>query len=104
MLMISASKWLPFACLGESLTDHSGLEIHEHSTGNMLASSSLAEEGVEGVVTTTDGLVRGHLAIRLNTMLQAVELPAGIADLDSGLTDVDGDTLTLRRNKVRSGC
>ena len=36
----------------------------------------------------------------LDTMLQAVQLPAGIADLDSGLADVDGDTLTLGRDTV----
>ena len=35
-----------------------------------------------------------HLAIRLDAVLQAVELPAGIADLDTGLADVDADNLT----------
>jgi hypothetical protein len=35
----------------------------------MLASSSLGEEGIEGVITTTNSLVRGHLTIRLNTVL-----------------------------------
>lgn len=54
----------------------------------MLASTGLAEEGVEGVISTSDGLVSGHLAIRLDSMLQAVELPAGISDLDSSLANV----------------
>jgi len=35
-----------------------------------------------------------HLAVGLDAMLQAVELPAGISDLDTGLADVDGDHLT----------
>ena len=61
----------------------------------MLSSSSLAEESVEGVVSSTDGLVRGHLTVRLDAMLQAVEFPTGITDLDSSLSDVDRDTLTL---------
>ena len=61
----------------------------------MLASSGLAEEGVEGVVTTSDGLVGGHLAVGLDPVLQAVELPAGIADLAAGLADVDRNALTL---------
>ena len=65
----------------------------------MLASAGLAEEGVEGVVTTADGLVGGHLAVGLDAVLQAVQLPAGIADLHSGLAHVDGDTLTLHTNK-----
>ena len=65
----------------------------------MLAGSSLAEEGVEGIVTTSDGLVRGHLAIRLDSVLQTVQLPAGVTDLDSGLADVDRDTFTLEGKK-----
>ena len=30
-------------------------------------------------------------------MLQTVQLPAGIAHLDTGLADMDGDTFTLKR-------
>jgi hypothetical protein len=30
-----------------------------------------------------------HLAIGLDAVLQAVELPAGVSDLDTGLADVD---------------
>ncbi len=37
-----------------------------------------AEKGVERVVTATNGLVRGHLTIRLDTVFQAVQFPAGI--------------------------
>ena len=62
----------------------------------MLASSSLGEEGVEAVVRVADGLVAGHGPVGLDTVLQAVELPAGIAHLDSGLTNMDRDTLTLK--------
>lgn len=70
------------------------LKVQEDGTGNVLASTSLREEGVESIVTTTDGLVRRHLTIWLDTMLQTVQLPAGIANLDTGLTDVDGNNLT----------
>ena len=41
-----------------------------------------------------NSLVTWHLAIRLNAVFQAVELPAGIADLDTSLANVDGDALT----------
>jgi hypothetical protein len=61
----------------------------------MLSSPSLTEEGVEGVVSSADGFVTGHLSVWLDPMLQAVELPAGIANLDSSLTHMDRDTLTL---------
>ena len=76
-------------------TDDGGLQVDEDGTGHVLSSASLAEEGVEGVVATSDGLVTGHLAIRLDSVLQAVQLPAGVSDLDSGLSDVYGDTFTL---------
>jgi len=60
----------------------------------MFASASLAEEGVEGIVSAADGLVAGHLTIWLDAMLQAVELPASIADLHASLAHVDTDALT----------
>ena len=78
------------------LTNDSWLEVNEYSPWDVFASTSLAEEGVEGVVTTSDGLVRGHLTIRLDSVLQTVQLPACIADLNSGLSDVDGDTFPLK--------
>ena len=61
----------------------------------MLASTRLTEEGVEGVVSSPNSLVTWHLAIGLNAVFQAVEFPAGIADLDTSLANVDGDALTL---------
>ena len=73
----------------------SGLQINEDSSGDMLPSTSLREEGGEGVIPKS--LVRRHVAIRLNAMLQAVELPAGIANLATGLANVDGDALTLEK-------
>merc|ERR1711976_659472 len=63
------------------LINYSGFQIHKDSSGHMFASTSLTEEGVEGVITTSNGLVTGHLAIRLDTVLQAVQLPAGISHL-----------------------
>lgn len=70
-------------------TDYGGLEIHKDGPGHVFAGASLREEGVEGVVATADRLVTGHLAVRLDAMLQTVQLPAGVADLHSGLADVD---------------
>ena len=70
------------------------LKVQEDSAGNVLAGASFREKGVESIVATTNGLVRGHLTVRLDTMLQTVQLPAGIANLDTGLTNVDGDDLT----------
>eukprot|EP00882_Tetradesmus_deserticola_P017904 GHRQ01019207.1.p1 GENE.GHRQ01019207.1~~GHRQ01019207.1.p1 ORF type:complete len:185 (+),score=11.07 GHRQ01019207.1:953-1507(+) len=46
---------------GANLIDHGGLEVEEDAAGHVLARASLAEEGVEGIIATTDGLVAGHL-------------------------------------------
>ena len=82
------------------LVDDGGLEVDKDGPGDVLAGAGLGEEGVEGVVAGADGLVAGHLAVGLDAVLQAVELPAGIADLAAGLADVDGDALALGRGEV----
>jgi hypothetical protein len=79
---------------GSDFIDNGGLEIEENAAGDVLASTSLGEEGVESVVTTTDGLIGWHLTVGLDTVLEAEELPAGVTNLDTGLTDVDRDDLT----------
>merc|ERR1711871_975556 len=79
---------------GADLVDHSGLEVEVDAAGHVLASTSLGEEGVEGVIATTDGLVGGHLAIRLDTVLEAVQLPAAVTDLATALTAMNGDGFT----------
>lgn len=58
------------------------------------------EEGVERVVTRV--LLCGTVqedAVRTDAMLEAEQLPAGISCLDTGLTHVDGDALSLNRKK-----
>ena len=76
------------------LTNYGGLKINKHSPRDVLASSSLAEESVEGVITTSDGLVRGHLAIRLDTMFQAVKFPTSITNLTTCLSYMYRNTFT----------
>jgi len=46
-------------------------EIEEYASGDMFASTSFTEESVEGIITTTDGLVRWHLSVWLDTVLEA---------------------------------
>lgn len=41
----------------------------------VLPSASLREESVEGIINTSNSLVRGHLPIGLNAVLEAEELP-----------------------------
>jgi len=81
-------------CSSSDLINNSWLKINEDGSWHVLASSGLAEEGVERIITTSDGLVRGHLTIWLDTVLQAVQLPAGVTDLATGLSNVDRDTFS----------
>ena len=41
------------------------------------------------------------MTIRLDAMLEAVELPTSITNLTAGLADMDRDTLTLKRYDLR---
>jgi hypothetical protein len=76
---------------GSDLIDNGWLEIEEDSSWDVLTSTGLGEEGVEGIVTTTDGFIGWHLTVRLDSVLEAEKLPAGVTDLDTGLTDMDGN-------------
>merc|ERR1719171_2983187 len=76
------------------LVDDGRLEVDEHTARDVLARAGLREEGVEGVVAAANRLVRGHLAVGLDAVLEAVELPAGVTGLDTGLAKVDRDNLT----------
>jgi hypothetical protein len=75
---------------------YSWLQVDEDGTRHVLAGSSLAEEGVERVIASSNGLAARHLTVRLDTVLQTVQFPAGIAHLDSGLADMDADALKLQ--------
>ena len=57
--------------------------------------TSFREKGVEGVVAGADGLVGGHLAVGLDAVLEAVELPARVPHLATRLPHVDGDAFPL---------
>ena len=83
--------WMEELSVGTSsnFIDDGWLEIEEDGSWNVLTGTSLGEEGVESIVTTTDRLIGWHLTIWLNTVLEAEELPAGVTNLDTGLTDVD---------------
>lgn len=61
--------------------------------GLCLPTPLFTEEGVEGIISSASGFVTWRLTIRLDAMFQAVELLAGLAHLDTSLTNVDGDVL-----------
>merc|ERR1719310_1593626 len=79
---------------GTDLINNSRFQVYKDGTRDVFASTSLTEESVEGVIATSNGLITRHLTIRLDTVLQTVQLPACIANLDTGLANVDRDTFT----------
>ena len=79
-------------CSRTDLVTNRGLQINVHGTGDVLPGTSLREEGVEGIISTSNGLVTGHLTIGLDTVLEAVEFPAAVTGLDTGLAHMDRDT------------
>jgi hypothetical protein len=74
---------------GTDLIDDGRLQIDVNGTGNVLSSTGLREKGVESIISSSDGLVRRHLTVRLDSVLKAVQFPASITDLDTGLSNVD---------------
>lgn len=87
-----------------SLTYDSWLQVDKNGSGDIFPSPSLTEEGGEGVVVTSHSLLDGHLSIRLDAMLQTVQLPAGVAHLDTSLAYVDRDAFTLQVEREKSWC
>lgn len=69
--------------------DDSGFQVEEDASGDVLTSTSLGEEGVESIITTSDSLIRGHLTVGLDTVFETEEFPTGVTNLDTGLTNVD---------------
>jgi hypothetical protein len=78
------------------LTYYCWFKINKDSPGDVFPCPCLTKESVEGVITTSNGLVTGHLTIRLDAKFQTIQLPACIANLDTGLANMDGNTLTLK--------
>ena len=90
---------------------HAGLQINKDGARNMftfiraivnslrdlqyqrLTRSSFVEESGEAVVSSIL-VISGKSSIRLQSVLQTVELPTGIAHLTSGLADVNRDTFS----------
>ena len=70
------------------------LEIDKYATWYVLARAGFAKERGEGVVAATQSRVRRHQSVRLDAVLEAVQLPAGVAHLAACLPDVDRNHLT----------
>ena len=100
--MVHARELYQYSCsqwFTNGLTYNSRLQVDKHGSGNVFPGARLAEEGVEGVVSSADGFVGGHLPVWLYAMLQTVQLPTSIANLHPSLSNVDGDALALKKRE-----
>merc|ERR1719483_1663319 len=76
---------------GADLVNNRRVQIDKDCSGYMFTGSSFGKKRRKRIVSSCVGnLFRGHGAIGLEPMFEAVELPTGVAHLDSGLTNVDG--------------
>jgi len=76
-------------CTGANFVGYGWFQVNEYASWNVLASASFREKGVESIVAATDGFVGWHLTVRLDSVFQAVKLPASITDLKTTLANVD---------------
>ncbi|KAK7488490.1 hypothetical protein BaRGS_00020275 [Batillaria attramentaria] len=86
----------------DALTNDSGLKVNKDSSGHVTPGAGLAEEGVVRLVAPCSFPLGAHLTVILDTVLQTVQFPAGIAHLDTGLADVDRDALALQGKTLPS--
>jgi len=77
-----------------------GFQVDVDGARNVLSGRSFTKERVEGIVVLTNRLFRHPRTVTLNAVLQAVQLPALISGLDTGLTQVNRDTF-YRARKTR---
>ncbi len=79
---------------GSDFVDDGGFEIEEDTSRDVLSSSGLGEEGVEGVVSSSDGLIGRHLSVGLDAVFQAEKFPASVSDLNTSLSNMNRDDLS----------
>jgi hypothetical protein len=79
---------------GADFVNNSRFQVDEDTSRDMFARTGFREEGIEGIITSSDGLVTWHLTIGLDAVLQAEQFPAGVSDLNTALTDMDTDCFT----------
>lgn len=74
---------------GSDFINNGWFEIQKDGSWDVFSGSGFREESVEGIISSSDGLVRGHLTVGLDSVLEAEEFPTGVTDLNSGLSNVD---------------
>jgi len=79
---------------GADLIDDIGLQITVDSARDVFSLASFGKEGAKSLIGILLLALLGEVTIGLNTMLEAVKLPAGVGNLATSLADVDANDLT----------
>jgi len=64
--------WMEELSVGTSsdFIDDSWFEIKEYASWDVFSSTGFTEESVEGIISTSDGFVRWHLTVRLDSVFK----------------------------------
>ena len=76
-------------------------QVDKDGTRDVLAGRSLAEKGVEGIVGNAKRSIARHVAIGVDSVLEAVKLPAVVTNLDTGLAEVDRDAFWQKNREEK---
>lgn len=104
MVILGRVSSSPFSTFISILTYYSWFQVHHYSPWHMFPSDCFIEKCSKRVIIVELIMQILERAIWLNAVLQAEEFPACISYLNSSLTNMDRDTLTLRgesRDRVR---
>jgi hypothetical protein len=80
--------------VGDIQTDDGGLQVDHQRSGHHVAVFHFVEERAVAVVRD-DFLLVFETAVRLDAVLETVQFPRCVADLHTGLADMDRDTFPL---------
>lgn len=64
-------------------------QIQKNGSWDVFSSSSFREESVESIITSSDGFIRWHLTVWLDSVFKTEQFPTGVTDLDTSLSNVD---------------
>lgn len=82
------------------LVNYGGLQIDKYGSGNVFFRVGFSKKSAKRIVFLV--FVFRHSSIRLNAMLQTVQFPARITNLNASLTDVYRNNLSLNQSIINT--
>jgi hypothetical protein len=79
---------------GSDFINDGWFKIKENRSWDVFTGTGFREKGVESIITSSNGFVRWHLSVRLDTVFKTEEFPTGVTDLDTTLSNVNTNTFS----------